>query len=160
MKPNQSEGTMNDETGMNSARRYPLSLALRYVVAGRAAAARNGVGETVWMSGGEVAFLAAEPACVGDKVALYIDWPVLLQGEVSLQLIVAAEVVQRAGQLSIAKMTKHEFRTRGVQSAALSRRLDPPFSGWETHTARHIPAAKTVEIGWRRLPAVASAAGG
>src|SRR5580692_3708388 len=99
---------MNDDTGKKIGRRYPLSFAMRYVVA-EPACVRAGSGETVWMSGAEVAFLAKGPASVGEKLAMYIEWPVLLLGEVPLQLIVTAEIAQRSGPLSIARITKHEF---------------------------------------------------
>ncbi len=46
-----------------------------------------------------------------------IDWPVLLQGKIPLQLTMTAEVIERAGFLIVARLTRHEFRTRGLHSA-------------------------------------------
>ena len=150
---------MNGDTGRNVARRYPLSLALKYVAAWPAAV-RNGVGETVWMSGQELAYLAQGPACVGDKVALYIEWPVLLQDEVPLQLIVTAQIVQRSGLLNIAKMTRHEFRTRGARSSAVSSRLGLSSTMWNGLSVQPLPGFKMPGNTPQRQPAVASAAGG
>jgi hypothetical protein len=95
-----------------------MSYGLRYVIT-TPAAEGTGAGETVWMSRREVAFLAKGPACVGDKVRMYIAWPVLLNGAIPLQLIVNAEIVQCSGPLSVARLTKHEFRTRGIQSSSM-----------------------------------------
>jgi hypothetical protein len=139
---NESEAIMNRDKD-NGTRRYPVSFALKYVLAG-AAADRKGVGETVWMSGREVAFLSKGPAGVSDKVALYIEWPVLLHDEVPLQMIVTAEVVQRSGPLSIAKIARYEFRTRGALSSSLSARQPLPFSTWAALPARIVPALRTV----------------
>lgn len=136
---------MNEDTGKCVMRRYPLSFAMRYMTADPSVAARHGVGETVWMSRTEVGFLAKGPAVVGDKVSMYIEWPVLLQGDVPLQLIVSAVIVQRSGPLSIARMTKHEFRTRGNQSS-LSARHQVPLSIWATNPARYIPMAKNAAL--------------
>jgi len=155
---NESEATMN---GIDNsvARRYHFFFAMRYVTAQPAVAAQHGVGETVWMSGKEVGFLAKGPAGVGDKIALYIDWPVLLQGEVPLQLIVTAVIVQRSGPLSVARMSKHEFRTRGAQSSAAAWQQHMPLSDWATHPARYIPMSKTAGSAPPRQPALASAMG-
>lgn len=150
---------MNDVVDNSVARRYPFSFAMRYITAQPAVAAQNGVGETVWMSGKEVGFLAKGPAGIGDKVAMYIEWPVLLQGEVPLQLIVTAVIVQRSGPLSVAKIIKHEFRTRGTQSSAAAWQQHMPLSVWATHPARYIPLSKTAASAAYRQPSLVSAAG-
>jgi hypothetical protein len=159
IKRNESEGTMNDKNGTNFTRRYPLTFGVRYVTA-EPGPGRPGAGETVWMSGKEVAFLAKGPATVGDKVAMYIEWPVLLQGEVPLQLIVNAEIVQRSGPLSVARMIKYEFRTRGALSGALKLQPQPqvPFSTWDIRSARQMPASTTVNSVQPRQPVLASVA--
>jgi hypothetical protein len=148
---------MNKNAVDKLSRRYPLSFAIRYVTA-EPFGGRQGVGETVWMSGSELAFLSNGAANVGEKVSMYIEWPVLLQGEVPLQLIVTAHIVQRAGPLTVVRLSRHEFRTRRAQSSAVKPHL--PFSTWETHAARQMPACKTIASIPYRPPAVASAAGG
>jgi hypothetical protein len=139
------EGTMNDETGRNTSRRFPMSYGLRYVTAPPAAEC-TGAGETVWMSRHEVAFLAKGPASVGDKVRIFIAWPVLLNGAVPLQLIVNAEIVQCAGPLSVAKLTKHEFRTRGVQSSSMGVRHHVALPAPEQYPFRRMPYAEPAAV--------------
>jgi hypothetical protein len=141
---------MNDETGQNTSRRFPLTYGLRYVMT-PPAAERTGAGETVWMSRHEVAFLAKGPACVGDKVRMFIAWPVLLNGAVPLQLILNAEIVQSSGPLSIAKLTKHEFRTRGIQSSSMGCSSMParpplPLPAQEQYPSRRMPYAETAAL--------------
>jgi hypothetical protein len=148
------EGTMNDETGRNISRRFPMSYGLRYVMM-PPGAVRTGVGETVWMSRHEVAFLAKGPACVGDKVQMFIEWPVLLHDVVPLQLTVNAEIVQCSGPLSVAKLTKHEFRTRGIQSSSIGcspvgARLRLPLPAQEQYPSRRMPYGETAAFVSRR----------
>jgi len=138
---------MNDETGQNTSRRFPMTYGLRYVMTPPAAERTGtGAGETVWMSRQEVAFLAKGPACVGDKVQIYIAWPVLLNGAVPLQLIVNAEIVQCSGPLSIAKLTKHEFRTRGIQSSSVGARPLLPLPALEQYPSRRLPYGETAAL--------------
>jgi hypothetical protein len=134
------EGTMNNETARNAARRFPVSYGLRYVMTPPATEPiGTGAGETVWMSRHEVAFLAKGPANVGDKVQIYIAWPVLLNDAVPLQLILNAEIVQCSGPLSIAKLTKHEFRTRRLQSSSMAARPLLPLAPVEQYPSRRMP---------------------
>jgi hypothetical protein len=134
---------MNTDNDRNIPRRYPISLAIRYVTASPAEE-RTGVGETVWMSGAEVAFLAKGPAGIGDKVTMSIEWPVLLEGETRLQLTVAAQIIQRSGPLNIAKLTKHEFRTRGHSSSTMGERTRLALPIWEKPATRRMPAAQAI----------------
>jgi hypothetical protein len=149
---------MNNDNGRNLTRRYPVTFGVRYVTA-EPEPGRPGVGETVWMSGKEVAFLAKGPATVGDRVALYVEWPVLLQGEVPLQMIVNAEIIQRSGPLSVARIAKYEFRTRGALSAVIKQQPQVPFSTWDIRAARQMPASRTVGGLQPRQPVLASVAG-
>jgi hypothetical protein len=110
------------------------------------------------MSGKEVAFLAKGPATVGDRVAMYIEWPVLLQGEVPLQMIVNAEIIQRSGPLSVARIAKYEFRTRGALSGVIKQQSQVPFSACDIRPAQ-MPGSRTVGGIQPRQPVLASLAG-
>jgi hypothetical protein len=153
---------MNDETGQSISRRFPMSYGLRYVMM-PPAAARTAVGETVWISRREVAFLAKGPACVGDKVQMFIEWPVLLHGEVPLQLTLSAEIVQSSGPLSVARLTKHEFRTRGIQCSSMGAGHRPALPSPPPYPARRMPYPETIVVAsqpWQDGLRPASAAGG
>jgi len=152
---------MNNETEQNVSRRFPMSYGLRYVMM-PPAADRTGAGETVWISRHEVAFLAKGPARVGDKVRMFIEWPVLLHDEVPLQLTVNAEIVQSSGPLSVARLTKHEFRTRGIQCSPVgaTHRLALPCP--EPYPSRRMPyveSAVAASRPWQDGLRPASAAG-
>lgn len=147
---------MNGDTGPNITRRYPVSFAIRYVT-GLPAEERTVVGETLWMSRGEMAFMTKEAAFVGEQVVISIEWPVLLQGKVPLQLTVTAEIVERAGFMSVARLSKHEFRTRGLYSRSTDAQPSLPLPAWEAHPARKMPATNTLP---HPRPVLASAAGG
>jgi hypothetical protein len=150
---------MNGVTGENTARRYPMSFAIRYVM-GAPGAGQTWVGETLWMSSGEVAFLSKGPAGVGDKVAMHIEWPVLLEGETPLQLTATVEIVQRSGPLSIAKLSRYEFRTRRLQPSSMGARHPLPIPAWQMPTVRQMPAMKAFGSGLPQPAVAASAAGG
>jgi hypothetical protein len=150
---------MNVETGGNIARRYPMSLAIKYVI-DSPESARTGVGETVWMNSRQMAFLAKEPAGVGDKLMMRIEWPVLLRGEVPLQLIVSAEIVQLVGPLSIARLSRHEFRTRRLQSSSMDMRSRPALPAWAPYPTPPMPAARAMATVPQPGPYLVSAAGG
>ena len=154
---------MNDETGRNAARRFPMSYGLRYVMTQPAAERTGtGAGETVWMSRHEVAFLTKGSARVGDKLQIYIAWPVLLNDAVPLQLILNAEIVQCSEPLCIAKLTRHEFRTRGIQSPSMVARALLPVVVPEQYPSRHMSyggSAAAVSRPWQEgLPPAAAAA--
>jgi hypothetical protein len=154
---------MNDETSRNAARRFPMSYGLRYVMTQPAAERTGtGAGETVWMSRHEVSFLTKGPARVGDKVQIYIAWPVLLNDAVPLQLILNAEIVQCSGPLCVAKLTRHEFRTRGIQSSSMTARALRPVVVPEEYPSRRMPygeSAAAVSRPWQEglRPAAAAA---
>ena len=157
---------MNNETEQNVSRRFPMSYGLRYVMM-PPAADRTGAGETVWISRHEVAFLAKGPARVGDKVRMFIEWPVLLHDEVPLQLTVNAEIVQSSGPLSVARLTKHEFRTRGIQSSSMGcssmgakhRLLLPAPPQYPSRLMPYAGTAALVSRSWQDGLRPASAAG-
>jgi hypothetical protein len=49
-----------------------------------------------------------------ERLEIAIDWPVLLDGRVQLQLIVAGTVVWSSGTETAMRILRHEFRTRSV----------------------------------------------
>ncbi|MGO9965638.1 MAG: PilZ domain-containing protein [Bryobacteraceae bacterium] len=92
--------------------RFPLTLEVRYVVLGRRAPVEMGSGRTIDLSSSGLSFTADRPLQTGQKLDVYIDWPVLLDGGVQLQLIMSGVVVRTGGTATALQIERHEFRTR------------------------------------------------
>jgi len=94
--------------------RFPLTLGVRYAVSGRLAPLETGSGRTIDLSSTGLSFTADRPLLTGQKLDISIDWPVLLDGGVKLQLIMSGVVVRTTGTATALEIVRHEFRTRRV----------------------------------------------
>jgi hypothetical protein len=93
--------------------RFPLILELRYVVLGRRRApVETGSGRIIELSSAGLSFTADRPLLTGQKLDVFIDWPVLLDGGVQLQLAMSGRVVRSDGTVTAMRIDRHEFRTR------------------------------------------------
>lgn len=91
--------------------RFPISLNVRYSVVDKRVPFEGASGRTIDISSSGLSFTADKPLSVGQKLNLGIDWPVLLDGGVQLQMIVSGVIV-RAGDVTAIQIEYHEFRTR------------------------------------------------
>lgn len=98
--------------GTPCQRSLSLTLEVRYVVLGRRAPVEMGSGRTIDLSSSGLSFTADRPLQTGQKLDVYIDWPVLLDGGVQLQLIMSGVVVRTGGTATALQIERHEFRTR------------------------------------------------
>lgn len=116
--------------------RFPLNRELRYKVLEGGAIVESGMGTTLDMGSGGVAFRTDHLLQAGSFIELSISWPVLLEGSCPMRLIVFGRVRRSAGRQSACTMDKYEFRTqsravqpiapgaRGFHAAAMGRQ--PP----------------------------------
>jgi hypothetical protein len=72
-------------------------------------------GSVIDISSSGLRFMAQEPMESGLRLALAIDWPVLLDGSVHLQLIVKGVVVWSSGTETAIRIERSDFRTRSVE---------------------------------------------
>ena len=101
--------------------RFPVELEVRYSAAGRRGPAEDGSGRTIDMSKSGLSFTADRPLPVGRKLDVSIDWPVLLDGDVQLQLVASGVVVRSDEALIAMRIERHEFRTRRAGAKVLAR---------------------------------------
>src|ERR1017187_2855905 len=94
--------------------RFPLTLEVRYAVLGHCAPVEAGSGRTIELSSSGLRFTADRPLLNGQKLDVSIDWPVWLDGDVRLQLIMSGVVVRTNGTTTALQIQRHEFRTRRV----------------------------------------------
>jgi hypothetical protein len=100
--------------------RFPLTLDVRYSVSHRRAPLETGSGQIIDLSSSGLRFAAQGPMEPGLKLDVAINWPVLLDGRVQLQLIVTGVVVWSSGTDTALQIQRHDFRTRSVRLKAMS----------------------------------------
>jgi PilZ domain-containing protein len=108
----QGQVPQNTEPERRANARFPLTLGVRYAAAGQPAS--MGTGRTIDISSSGLRFSVEAPLQAGQRIDVYIDWPVLLEGGVKLQLVVWGEVVRTDGGEAALQIQKHDFRTRRV----------------------------------------------
>ena len=92
--------------------RFPMNRDLRYKVLEGDTIVAFGMGSTLDMGSGGVAFLTENQLRAGSFIELPISWPVLLEGSCPMRIIVFGRVVRSSGRLTACTVDKHEFRTQ------------------------------------------------
>ena len=96
-----------------SPMQFPLVLPLQYKVIFPKAKATSGTGSTVLLSSTDIVFNADQPLRSGVQCEISIAWPVLLESNTGLQLILQSVITRSEGQVVMARVSTYEFRTRG-----------------------------------------------
>jgi hypothetical protein len=94
--------------------RFPLTLDVRYSVSYRRAPVETGSGQIIDLSSSGLRLAAQRPLEPGLTLDVAINWPVLLDGSVQLQLIATGVVVWSSGTETGLRIQRHDFRTRAV----------------------------------------------
>ena len=94
-----------------AARRYSIKLPVQWKLKQGSRVVESGTGTTVNLSSRGILFETNGDLRVGPKIELSISWPFLLLRAVSLQLLVAGEIVRVRGRRVALRMLHHEFRT-------------------------------------------------
>ena len=92
--------------------RYPVKLTVRYRTIGRSNSV-NGVGQTLNMSSGGLLVSAEHEIAAGLKLEVNVEWPLLLNGTVPLQLVAHGKVVRGGGSEFAVSFAQYQFRTMG-----------------------------------------------
>jgi hypothetical protein len=93
--------------------RFPLAIEVRYALLGCREQRKTGSGQMIDLSSSGLSFTADRPLLTGQKIEVAIDWPVLLDGGVRLQLVMWGVVVRTSATTAALKIQRHEFKTRG-----------------------------------------------
>lgn len=96
--------------------RYPLALEIRYSVA----RGETGAGQIIDISRTGLRFAAQGHHERGRRLEIAINWPVLLEGRVPLQLTVAGKVVWSSRTEVAVQIYRHSFKTRSMGTTAAS----------------------------------------
>ena len=98
-----------------------MNLEVRYSVVGRRGPVETGSGRTIDMSSSGMSFTADTPLPIGQTLDMSIDWPVRLDDDVQLQVVVSGVVVRSTGAVIALRIERHEFRTRRAGSSVVPR---------------------------------------
>jgi hypothetical protein len=110
---NQMEASFNKTIiERRSKVRYPVKLTVRYRTLGRNQHV-NGVGETLNMSSGGLLVSAEHEVCAGLRLEVNVEWPLMLNGTVPLQLVAHGKVVRCGGAMFALSFGQYQFRTMG-----------------------------------------------
>ena len=93
-----------------SAHYYPLRLPVRIDLLRQGALAEQFIGTTSAISSGIVRCRVQQNLRSGMRVLVRIDWPVLLNGQVGIVLVVQGRVVFRESDSIEVVINKYEFR--------------------------------------------------
>ena len=71
----------------------------------------NGIGHTLNMSSGGLLVSAQHEVSAGSKLEVNVEWPLLLDGAVPLQLVAHGKVVRCGGSMFAISFVQYQFRT-------------------------------------------------
>jgi c-di-GMP-binding flagellar brake protein YcgR len=112
-----------------SKQRFPIDLPLTYKILKNYLITGTGSGTTLDMSSGGLAFTADKTFKIRTHIELSISWPVLLNGNCPMKLVVEGCVVRSDGQSTAIRMEHYEFRTQR-RSAAQPEAVLAMAAGW------------------------------
>jgi hypothetical protein len=95
--------------------RYPLALKLQYKIPNKKGLVHHGCGRTLDISSGGVLFEADCLLPASGPIELAIDWPYLLDGVVSLELVMKGPIVRSDTKAVAVKADHYEFLTAGAR---------------------------------------------
>lgn len=139
-------GNWDKDNDRRAKHRFAIERELRFKVldGGRP---MTGVGNTVDISSGGVAFETVTQLLPGTLVEISISWPVLLDDTCLMRLVVLGRVVRTRRQIVACTVDKYEFRTQArVPQSPLGRAVDPVQRRWSLGTDDQ-PQEKAAVIG-------------
>ena len=117
-------------TERRTKRRFPVHREMRYRLLKDGRILGSGTGETVNIGSGGIAFGIGHDVDPDAYIEISISWPVLLEDNCPMRLIVFGRVLRCDGGICACSVEKYEFRTqsRAFQPAAV--RNDSMLQRW------------------------------
>lgn len=103
--------------------RFAIRRELRYKVLAEGVIIDSGVGQTINMSSGGIAFTIDHALKPEAFIEISLSWPVLLDNTCPMRMIVFGRVLRSLDRKSVCTIDKYEFRTqaRTFQTAGVMR---------------------------------------
>ena len=117
--------------------RFPMHRDLRYKLLENDQIVAAGMGHTIDIGSGGVAFQIDHGLSLGTFIELSISWPVLLDENCGMRLIVFGRVVRSWGKRSACRVEKYEFRTQARSfQPVVTMRNDSMLQRWADLTRK------------------------
>jgi hypothetical protein len=135
MSPLNKDQVIKDEVvseisgNRRSKQRFAIDLPLTYKIVKNYLVTGTGTGTTVDMSSGGLAFTADKTFKIGACIELSVSWPVLLNGDCPMKLVVEGRVVRSDGHSTAIRTEHYEFRTQR-RSVAQPQPVLTMAAGW------------------------------
>jgi len=110
--------------------RFPFRRELRYKILEEDKVVQSGLGESVDMSSGGIAFQTERNLTAGAAVEVSISWPVLLDDSCPMRLVALGQVLRSSGGVAVCSIDKYEFRTQARVHTMASPRSDSTLQRW------------------------------
>jgi hypothetical protein len=133
------------ENDRRAKHRFAIARELRFKVLDSERPTTTGIGTTVNISSGGVAFETITKLIPGTLVEISISWPVLLDDTCLMRLVVLGRVVRTRRQIVACTVDKYEFRTQArVPQVAARRPVDPAERRWSVSGSTQMPEKAAV----------------
>ena len=127
--------------------RFPIHRELRYKLLSDSLLSDSGVGQSLNISSGGIAFTVDHALQPDAFIELSISWPVLLDDTCPLRLIVFGRVLRSTDRKAVCVIDKHEFRTQArVFQAAGILRQDSMLQRWAGEMLRESPKPRVASV--------------
>jgi len=137
----------NKENERRAKHRFAIERELRFKVLDSERPTTTGIGNTVDISSGGVAFETLTKLNPGTLMEISISWPVLLDDTCLMRLVVLGRVVRTRRQVVACTVDKYEFRTQArVPQNQTRTPADAQQRHWALGGDNQMPA-KTAVIG-------------
>src|SRR5579872_4308400 len=111
--------------------RFPIRREMRYKLLAEGTIVDSGVGQTINMGSGGIAFSTDHELKPGTFIELSISWPVLLDNTCPMRMIVFGRVLRSEEHRTVCTIDKHEFRTQARTFQAVGvMRNDSMLQRW------------------------------
>jgi hypothetical protein len=126
---NQKSRPVAEATDRRTKMRFRLHREMRFKLIENDIVIGSGVGVTIDMGSGGVAFLAANPMKADTFAEISIAWPVKLDDQCPVRLVTYGRVLRSDGPRAVCSIDKYEFRTqaRTTRPSEPAVRVDPAF---------------------------------
>lgn len=121
--------------------RFPMHRELRYKVLNDETVVESGMGHTIDLGSGGVAFRIDSILTPGLLVELSISWPVLLEDACPVRLVVLGRVLRSTLRVSVCTMMKYEFRTQGRTHRPAPAHADSGLRRWADYLRKETAKA-------------------
>ncbi len=117
--------------------RFAIGREIRYRVMDQQRVVAAGTGNTIDMSSRAISFAAARPLTPGAFAELSISWPVALDNDLPLRLVIYGRITRTAEGRAVCSIERYEFRTQARAAvAAAGARSDAGLRRWVDENTR------------------------